>query len=253
MSFFVLPSFSLEELLILTVSAALAGVVRGFSGFGAAMIFLPLASMVVDPRVAVITLFLADLLMSLPLFWRALPHCAWRSVLLLWAGAALAVPFGTYFLATIDAVLLRWILATIILVLVAVLMTGWRYQKAPSSPMTFGVGGMAGAMGGLAGLSGPPVILFMLGGPVASTVVRANMVVFLGLSTLTSGGAYYWRDLFTAEAFSLALVLGPLYGLSLWAGAHSFGKTNEELYRRVALGICAGAALLSLPLWDLLG
>ena len=85
----------------------------------------------------------------------------------------------------------------------------------------------------------------------ASTLVRANMIVFLGLTSLTSGSAFYWRGLIGPPALSLAAVLVPLYGVSLWLGAHCFGKSNEKIYRGAALSICAAAALLSLPLWDL--
>ena len=205
MSLLALPSLGGGELAVLIIAAGLAGLVRGFSGFGAAMIFVPLASVVVDPRLGVVTLFLIDLTMGLPMFVRALRYCAWRPVLLLWSGAALAVPLGSYLLVTMDAVQLRWVLALIILGLVALLLSGWRYHGKPSVPATLGVGGLAGAMGGLAGLSGPP----------------------------------------------LAAVLVPLYGVSLWLGAHCFGKSNEKIYRGAALSICAAAALLSLPLWDL--
>ena len=40
--------------------AALAGLVRGFSGFGSALIYMPLISAIYGPRVAAPTLLLID-------------------------------------------------------------------------------------------------------------------------------------------------------------------------------------------------
>ena len=48
----------------------LAGVVRGFAGFGAAMIMMPVLAAVLGPVVAVPTLSVMDSLMTLPLVAR---------------------------------------------------------------------------------------------------------------------------------------------------------------------------------------
>lgn len=48
-------------LLAMFVGAAfLAGLARGFSGFGAALIFIPLASAIVGPRIASVVLLVVD-------------------------------------------------------------------------------------------------------------------------------------------------------------------------------------------------
>ena len=46
--------------------AALAGLVRGFTGFGSALIYMPLVSAVYGPQVAAVTLLLIDIVCSLP-------------------------------------------------------------------------------------------------------------------------------------------------------------------------------------------
>ena len=57
-----------QRLYVAMAVAALAGLVRGFSGFGAALTFIPLASMVYDPRVSIVALWVVDALGTLP-FW----------------------------------------------------------------------------------------------------------------------------------------------------------------------------------------
>ena len=53
--------------------AALAGLARGFSGFGAALIFIPLGSALLGPRVAAPLLMLVDNVLAAPLI-----PAAWR-------------------------------------------------------------------------------------------------------------------------------------------------------------------------------
>jgi hypothetical protein len=53
---------ALADRRILTAAAvsALAGLVRGFSGFGGAMIYMPLIAAIYEPRIAAVTLLLVD-------------------------------------------------------------------------------------------------------------------------------------------------------------------------------------------------
>ena len=46
--------------------AAVAGVTRGFSGFGGAMIYMPLIATIYDPRIAAVTILLVDLVSATP-------------------------------------------------------------------------------------------------------------------------------------------------------------------------------------------
>jgi len=51
--------------------ALTAGLARGFSGFGAALIFMPLASAIAGPQTAAAVLVLIDLVFSVPLIVKA--------------------------------------------------------------------------------------------------------------------------------------------------------------------------------------
>jgi hypothetical protein len=55
--------------------AALSGFVRGFSGFGSALIYIPLIAAVYEPRIAAPTLLLIDLCGCIPFTIRSFAHC----------------------------------------------------------------------------------------------------------------------------------------------------------------------------------
>lgn len=231
-------------------AAALAGLVRGFTGFGPAMVFTPIASAIYGPVVAVPVLFLMDAVISLPVLVRAVGECRWREVLPIAGAAAVTIPLGIRTLTAMDPAVLRWILSVAILVAVAAIASGWRYRRQPSLPATLATGGLSGFGGGFAGLYGPPIILFWLGGQSRAATVRANLFVYFGLVTLVAGAGFYLSGLFTGEVLRLSVLLMPGYGLALWLGARLFRKAHESLYRWLALCLCSLAALAGLPLWS---
>ncbi|MEL7116914.1 MAG: sulfite exporter TauE/SafE family protein, partial [Pseudomonadota bacterium] len=61
-----------EGLWLLAIGALLAGLVRGFSGFGTAMVYLPFAAEVFPPVWVLITLLVIDGLGPIPAVPRAL-------------------------------------------------------------------------------------------------------------------------------------------------------------------------------------
>lgn len=230
-------------------AAALAGLARGFSGFGGAMVFMPIASLLYEPKLAAILLFIADDLAALAMLPDAVRRCVWREVLPLGLAAVIAVPFGVALLVVADADLMRWVICGVILLAVSLMAAGWRYTGRLGLPATLGTGALAGLSGGAAALPGPPVVLLWLGGQGNAATVRANLIVFFGFTATASGIAYWWSGLFTQASLLMSLPLIPAYLLPLSLGSRLFARSSEQQFRRAALALCAFAALSGLPLW----
>lgn len=232
------------------LAAALAGVVRGFTGFGAALVFIPIASSIVPPWQAVVLLFLIDGVTSLPLLPDALRRCTWREVVPLVLGAAVTVPLGTHFLLSVDPTALRWALSALALVSVGVLASGWRYHRAPGPVLSAAVGTTSGFLGGLCTFWGPPIVIFWLGGQSASATVRANVIVFLTAMSVVAGVVFAAHGLFKPGLVLHAVLQMPAYGLALWIGARLFRYASEDVFRRIAYLVIVGAAISSAPVFD---
>jgi uncharacterized membrane protein YfcA len=246
-----IPDF--DVLLLLALASGLAGIVRGFTGFGAALLFTPLASTVVEPWRAVIMLFVIDGVMSLPLVPGAARQCNWREVVPLSIGAALTVPIGGYFLVSVDPTALRWALSGLAMAAVAVLATGWRYPFFPGSKLSAATGAASGLLGGMAGFYGPPLVIFWLGGQSATRTVRANTIVFFALMTVAAGLTYGVYGVLKLAAVGQALVLFPVYGAAIWLGARLFSHASDQLFRWIAYLLILGVAVPSTPGFETLG
>lgn len=230
--------------------AVLAGVVRGFSGFGSAQIYIPLIAAVYSPRVAAVTLLIIDTIGPAPFAARGFAHCVWREVLPMVIAAAAAIPIGTLALLVVDPIILRWFIAAMVLSLVAVLASGFRYHGRPRLPATVGVGLFSGFGAGAVQIAGPPVLIYWLGAATSAITARANFLVYFLLLDLTSCAVYWWRGLITPELLALALLLAIPFFVATAAGARYFHGASERLYRRIAYAIITASALVSLPLFD---
>src|SRR5471030_2799230 len=80
-----MPDILSTPFLIAAVVAAVAGMVRGFAGFGAAMVMTPVFSALYGPEVGIVLCMLLEIVVALPLLPRAVRHVDWRVIGLLLA------------------------------------------------------------------------------------------------------------------------------------------------------------------------
>ncbi len=232
------------------IAALVGGLARGFSGFGAALVFVPLASAAVGPREAVPVLALLESVFCLAFLPGAWAHAIRREVSVMSVGAMLAVPLGSWILAQSDPVALRWALTALVLAAVAILASGWRYRGKGSAPIILGVGAVGGVMSGTAMLGGVAPATWWLGRNAPSVVVRASMNLYFAILTAGVIAAFSWQGLFGWRSVWLALAAGPVYAVSLWGGSALFGLASETAFRRIGYALILAAALLGMPSWD---
>jgi uncharacterized membrane protein YfcA len=245
-----LNSYPASTLVFIAAAAALAGLARGLTGFGAALIFIPLASTVTGPKLAAPLLLVVDYVMAaglIPNAWRTADR---REVGIMLIGTLIGVPIGAYVLTRADPITIRWMIAAIVFPLLAVLMSGWRYHGKPRPALTSGVGAAAGFLSGVAQIGGPPVVLYWLGAVLTTDVVRANIVLYFAASATITLVVYAVGGLLAPSVVGLALLTAPVYGLALYVGSRMFGLASERVFRGICYALIAAAGVVSLPVLD---
>jgi uncharacterized membrane protein YfcA len=232
------------------VIAVVAGLVRGFSGFGSALIYMPLISALYGPRVAAPTLLLIDTICSVPFTFHAAPQCNPREVAWVSLAGFIFLPIGVTALVYVDAIVLRWFIVVLVLVALVALIAGWRYHGKPTVPASLATGAFAGFGGGAVQIAAPPLLIFWLSGANKAATVRANIMVYFLPQAVLAMAMYYWNALFTGETITLAILLGLPFALAMSVGVYSFHGSSEALYRRVAYVIIAFAGIVSMPVFD---
>ena len=230
--------------------AFVSGPARGFSGFGSALIFMPLASSIAAPRLVAALLLIIDFIGAAPLIPNAWKQADRKATAIIALGALVGVPIGTWFLSRLEPVTTRWIISGFVFALLLLLLSGWRYRGKDHAAISIGIGGMAGFCSGLAQTGGPPIVGYWLGRPIASVIQRANIVLFFAASDFFSLVSYAVTGLITLDALRFALVVGPIYGAGVWFGASLFGRASETLFRAICYTLIAAAVILGLPALD---
>ncbi len=242
-----MPDFLLPLLtwptLIAVAAVLLAGVVRGFSGFGAAMIMVPVLAALYGPVRAVPIALLLEMAVSLPLLPPAVRLVDWKRILLLLVSAGAAIPLGVWALRTLDEAVTRYILSAIVITAVILLATGFRYTGRPGIAPTIATGLASGAMNGLAGMAGPPVVFFYLSGSDGAATSRASFIVYFAVVDLFTLAVFALDDAYERDGVVLAIVLAAPFVLGGLIGARLFGKASDRFYRIVALAILACIAV----------
>jgi len=230
-----------------TFIAFAAGLVRGYSGFGFAMLMALGLMLRLPPAEAVPVALILDVACSVTLWPAALRAVHGRVLGRLLMGMLLAVPLGAW--------LLLWLPARIMAPLVAVLclcggvLVLWRPSIA--TPVGQGMAWLAGLASGLAttlaSAGGPPLMIYLLRSGLDARQLRGTAVLFflassgaaligLGVAGVLSGAL--WR-------LALELALPALAGNLL-------GQWLHPRWQPLSLRVLVGGLLVLLSVGSLL-
>ncbi len=239
-----------DGLMLLLAAAFVAGVVRGFAGFGTAMVFIPMAALVAEPIYAILMMMTFDFLGPIVLLPRAWRDGEPRDVGLLGIGAIIGLPFGVYLLTRLDPVIFRWIVSALAISLLILLASGWRYRNPLNAIMTSVIGVISGFLCGVAALPGPPVILSYMSSPRRPEVIRGNTMMYLFLVDILTFIVFGIKGLLVLLPLLIGAILGIPYTIGGLVGQWVFNPDKEHIYRRVAYAIILFSAVAGLPIWD---
>ena len=240
-------TFSASFFAVLIPAALLAGVVRGFAGFGGPLTLLPALNVFMPTSAAILVMSWIDLLVNVHILPRAAREAKAGVVVPLTAGALLTMPLGVLLLLVVDAVIMKRALSATILVAALVLLSGWRYPGTIGRAGWVGVGALTGVVMGATSLAITSALFLHAGGQSAAES-RANFIVWVFLGTimllvmLTIGSGF---DVALLPAIG---VLAPPYIVGCVAGSHLVGWLPDALVRTAVLLLVVVIALASLLL-----
>ncbi|WP_426958654.1 sulfite exporter TauE/SafE family protein [Muricoccus radiodurans] len=234
----------------------LAGLLRGYTGFGFAIAGVPLLSLVIPPAEAVpLVLALTVSVGVVELFRGTMRREAhWSSLLPMAAGAILTTPLGVLLLSALPAAWGRVGIALTVLGAALLMLRGGSLTRAPGPLASAAVGTVSGLCNGFAAMPGPPVIALYLASPIPAATARATMMMFFtftAVAGLVTGLAALPG---AVRALWLVPVTLPLMLAGTTLGARGFARGTAGAYRRIALACFAALSLLTAlrAAWSLL-
>ena len=224
-----------------------ASIIRGYSGFGFAMV-CALTLTYVYPQSQITPMVLCmDVVASAWLLWKSRKEVDWKGLKLIGLGAMVCLPLGTLALVVVPANPMRICIALIILFLCLALVRQKKRISTPGPAATTVVGLCSGFLTGVAALGGPPVILFYFSSDRPVAVSRASMIAFFLMVDIMALVSSVFYGLVTPKVLSLSLGMFLPLALGIWLGNFFFRRyANEAAFRKQVIIFLMVFAVISL-------
>jgi uncharacterized membrane protein YfcA len=224
-----------------------AGLLYAVSGFGFAVIAVPLYLLLLDPREAVQVAIILSTGLALTVIPGLRQNIAAGLLLRLAIGSVAGLPIGLLSFRRLDPLLVRLGIGATILAFAAVVARSRRRPGEPRAAFrrTRGrdvfAGILAGVANALVGMAGPPVLIYLLLAGTAGQIVRATLLAFFALSysaTLASHAATVGMP---AATWTTAGILAPFALLGGLVGRPIGDRLGTDGFARVAMALLAVA------------
>lgn len=230
------------ELAVVVTAVFVAAVVQVLSGFGFALLSVPLMTLAVDAKEAVVISTLMGAGVSSWQAWHGRAYTDRPVAKRMVIGAYLGMPLGLLVYLTVDDHVLRLLLG--IAVLVAVVLLAIRLDlRHVGSGLDTGAGFLSGVLNTSLSTNGPPLVFVLQARHLAPDAFRATInTVFacsnlLGVTLFVASGKVTGEGVLAAAIALPALLVGQLAGYPLRRHVHG------ERFRVLVLLLLTAAAL----------
>ena len=218
-------------------SALLAGAVSGLTGFGLALISVPLLLFVYEPRTVIVITAVLSVIINLAVVWDSWRDADQRIVVALLPSALVGVIVGTEVLRTVDPDYIRLGVGIVVVFSAVLLLRDVRLPGAGTRWGTVVAGSTSGALSTSTGLAGPPIVLLLASRGFPKRAFRGSSALYFLAMSLVGLAVLYIRGIFDADHVPLALALIPAAFLGKAIGTAMLKRISEGAFRVVTLGI----------------
>lgn len=222
---------------VAAVAVLVGALVRGYTGFGASMLWVVSLSLIYPPVGVVPTVLALEVLASIALLPRILGHVDWRSMRWMLIATAATMPLGVALLTTLPDRQMRLVVAGAILVATVAVASGITPARTPGPRAALTAGSVAGVVNGSTGMGGPPAVLLYFSTAVPAETGRATLIAyFLGTDAIGFAimAAYGLVD---RTIVMHTAVFTPLAMVGIAVGQYAFRRTGGSGFRGVVLTV----------------
>lgn len=202
----------------------LAGLIRGFAGFGASMAMIPPLSALFSPEKAVAIVASIETIGTMQLLPSAFLNADFKYFTPLLVSSVITVPLGVLMLVLVSPKIITILMASVVLFFIVSMVMGWKNTKGYDKLGIIVTGGVSGFLAGSTGMAGPPIILYMISPKVISAEkVRATLILFFAITgVLTLITILFFGKTDANSILSPLLILTPFFVVATYCGTYVF-------------------------------
>ncbi|WP_067439569.1 sulfite exporter TauE/SafE family protein [Nocardioides jensenii] len=235
----------MPDLILIALAAAaifaLGAIAQAVSGFGGAMLAIPLLLLLVDAPTAIAAATGVSLLMSARAWRQEREHVEVPLVRRLVVAGLLGMPLGLLALLVVDERLLTVTIG--VLVLITVALTALRVRLPASAPAQWIGGVLSGALLTSTGMNGPPLVIAVTGAELPARRARGTLQAVFAAQDLVAVVLFVVAGVLSRDA--VLLIAAGCLGIPLgWSiGDRIFHRLSEAAFRRIVLTGLVAVAL----------
>jgi uncharacterized protein len=213
----------------------IAGFIFGLTGFGFALISVPVLLLIYDPAtVVMLTMVLTIFTCALVILdaWRAM---APRIVFWMLPGAVAGLFAGARVLAFAPADTIKLIAGAVVVTFSVLMLRGISLPGARHSFAPPVAGGLSGLLATSTGLSSPPAVMLLAAREYPRDSFRVNMSLYFIVINVIGLGTLALQGLLHADQFVVSGILLPVTLAGTMAGAWMSRHVPPQLFRRLTL------------------
>lgn len=222
------------------ISILLASLIQGITGFGFALIAVPLLSLFI-PELRNITpiIVIYSLLTNVIIVYKSRHYIDLKKIIPLIIFGIIATPIGTYILLYVNVSTLKIIIGLIITITAFAMLKNFKI-KIKNQGISYGIVGLlSGFLNGSTGLSGPPVVLFLTNQNTDKDVFRANLT-FYGIATnIFAIILFIAEGIINTSVINFTILYLPALIIGVFGGIILSAKINETLFKKLTIYLIA--------------
>lgn len=230
-----------------TVLVAVVGITvlssfaQSVTGFGFALLGVPLLALVTDPVTAVVTVTLLSAVLTAGAAHTHRRVVQWRVTRTMVVTSLAGLPLG---LALVRYVDLRWL--NVLIGCVVVLFAVGARRLSLSGPRGTAVAGVtSGALLTSTGMSGPPVVMALHARGLGPTSYRATLQAIFCVQDAFAIVGFLLIGVLSATAGLYAVVGVPSMIAGWWLGQRLVDRIDERVFRRCVVGMLVASGAVS--------
>jgi uncharacterized membrane protein YfcA len=240
--------------LMATGIVLLASSVQGLTGFGFAILAVPLLTIVEEPHEAITVCMVLSTISVVGMWWVTRRQERLPISGRLFAAALFGLPAGLLVLDYLEADWLKLTagLATLAVTVVVASMaySGVRKDPGTNAPSeatawwpraTLPAGVASGVLAGCLSMPGPPVVALLSGGNVPKTVYRATLLTFFALIYPAASIAMCASGLIGRHDLAVGLSHLPALDAGAWLGDILHGRIRDSAFTNLSLVLLAAS------------
>jgi len=208
---------------------------QGLTGFGFALVSIPLLVMFTDIKTAVPLCMLSGLVNTAYLSLQLRAHLDWRKILPLLGGCLPGILAGTFFLIKVNEPLFKFLLGTMLIGYALYRLVMVPKPRSINRAWGWAAGFATGAISAAFSAGGPPTIIYTTLTGWNKDEIKSTLSVFFFLGGVATAVAHALGGLTTGTVLKLSATTLPAVLIGVWSGSLLYGRFKTEGYIKLVL------------------